>query len=65
MGWVCGSVTRGRGLELGPEVSWGIVLVGSCVARIWLSAQVRHGCSISFGVDVYAQIEGSSISVYG
>lgn len=68
MGWVGGSVTRWRGLKLCSEVSWGIrVLIGYYVARIGLSAQVRHGCSMPrvAGVDVYAQIEGSSISFYG
>lgn len=44
--WVGRSVTRWRGLELCPEVSWSIgVLIGYYVAWIRLSAQVRHGCS--------------------
>lgn len=47
MGWVGGSVTRWRGLELCSEVPWGIgVLIRYYVAWIRLSAQVRHGCSL-------------------
>lgn len=66
MGWVGGSVTRWRGLELCAEVAWGIgVLIGYVIARIWLSAQVRHDGSRNAEVDVYAQIEGSFISSCG
>lgn len=61
MGWVGGSVTRWRGLELCSEVPWGIgVLIRYYVAWIRLSAQVRHGCSHKLQELVFARRSGEA-----
>lgn len=41
--WIRGSVSRGRGLELGPEAPRSIgALISEEIVGVWLPAQVRH-----------------------